>query len=276
MGKKAFIGASSKARQAKKMYLGVDGKARKVKKGFIGVGGKAHQFLSSGFDAGWVHIFAGHSTIAATPKYRYYNPAFVLIHETSISVTTTQSQKLQYAMHAGIAGALFAKDWIPNYFTGNLNEIDILTGTVVSSGGSNPNYISGDGLHIIGDFYVSNINRRWDKIDPQTFVAISSNTYSSSGNVLWGGSYDQKFWKYGTYSMSEYYSTTWAQIRSVKFPNQSTTGSFDCLGDDIYATYKGNNTGVLYHIDYLTGAARTNTPGAGVSAYFNIASIKST
>lgn len=47
MGKKVFLGVSSKAHNVKKLYLGVSGKAHKVIKGFIGVNGKAHQFYSA-------------------------------------------------------------------------------------------------------------------------------------------------------------------------------------------------------------------------------------
>lgn len=62
MGKKAFIGASSKAHQVKKIYFGVSGKARKVKKGFIGVSGKAHQFFSSGAEKGLYWLFKDGAT----------------------------------------------------------------------------------------------------------------------------------------------------------------------------------------------------------------------
>lgn len=48
MGKKTFLGVSSKAHKVKKIFLGVGGKAHKVKKGYIGVGGKAHQFFTLG------------------------------------------------------------------------------------------------------------------------------------------------------------------------------------------------------------------------------------
>lgn len=48
MGKKTYIGVSSKARKVKKAYIGIDGKAHKIKKMYIGVNGKAQCIFSGG------------------------------------------------------------------------------------------------------------------------------------------------------------------------------------------------------------------------------------
>lgn len=69
MGKKVYLGVSSKAHNVKKLYLGVSGKAHKVKKGFIGVNGKAHQFFSSGI---WAEYHGDGNYISEQYGYRNY------------------------------------------------------------------------------------------------------------------------------------------------------------------------------------------------------------
>lgn len=279
MGKKVYIGTGT-ARRVKRIYWGVGNIARKVKKGYIGVNGKARQFFQSGFDAGWVRVYGGSNTSEHTPVYQYYDKNFTLIKETKLSVKTTKSGMLQYPRHAGVSGALFVRSWVPNYFTSPLSEIDPLTGAIVQAG--NPglgmdSYMAGDGVNIIWDQYTNNISRTWYKISTKTLASIASNTYSgSSTSAIWGGSYNNKFWYYGTYRMTEYSSDNWASIRSLQFPSQSQTGVFDCLDNSIYAAVKNASTGVLYHVDYTTGANRGTVPATGVSAYYNVASIKST
>lgn len=57
MGKKTYIGVSSKARKVKKAYIGIDGKARKIKKMYIGVNGKA-QCIFGGIDYPFTGLIA--------------------------------------------------------------------------------------------------------------------------------------------------------------------------------------------------------------------------
>lgn len=105
MGKKTFLGVSSKAHTVKKLYLGVSGKAHKVKKGFIGVGNKAHQFYNSSFGGTFfiidylapkkVDFSTGslQATLSNLPSYNHYAHGDVekwnIVNQSSNTTTVT-------------------------------------------------------------------------------------------------------------------------------------------------------------------------------------------
>lgn len=108
MGKKAFIGVSSKAHQVKKMYLGVGDKAHKVKKGYLGVGGKAHQFFAS-----------EHSLWAFASYYLNSSSATITIPPTMLKLDdktgVVEAQQTIAVTHPG-SNSTFTWGCLQNYF----------------------------------------------------------------------------------------------------------------------------------------------------------------